>query len=515
MQVPRMSRAAIAFLLCCLASACSVSEDVTSKTSEFLIINAVVIDGSAAAAKNVSVRVHGERIAEIGALEAKIGEIIVDAKGLVLAPGFIDTHSHHDISMREDPSLLPAVSQGVATIVVGQDGSSEFPIENTFAYLDENPIALNFVSYVGHNTIRNVVLGTDNKRAATASEIKKMALLVRSEIESGALGLSTGLEYEPGIYSEHREVLELAKSAAAVGGRYSSHIRSEDRAFWEAIDEAIVIGRETEMPVHISHIKLSMRSLLGETEKLLRTLDQAREDGIEITADIYPYEFWESTMEVFLPSRDLDNRTEFEFALRELVAPEDYYIISFAADPSLVGKSMAEIARDRGIDPVDTYIALVSEARHWKSENPQSKVQAESVMGRSMRREDIEALMLWPHTNIGSDGSDKGHPRGRGTYPRVLGRYVRDQKTMSLEIAIHKMTALAAKNIGLTNRGLIKPGYFADLTLFDPETVIDHADIDSPDQLSSGIAKVWVNGTLVFQHGGPTGRRPGTLIRHE
>ncbi|MFC3053615.1 N-acyl-D-amino-acid deacylase family protein [Kordiimonas pumila] len=495
-------------------AACGESQDRAPTPTSFLIENASVIDGTGSAAHRISVRVDGEQIIAVGDLNAMAGERIIDASGLVLAPGFIDTHNHHDWSMKEDPTLLPAVSQGITTIIVGQDGSSSVPISSMYAFLEKSPVALNYASYVGHNTVREQVMGDDNKRPATQAEIEQMADLVRRDITAGALGLSSGLEYDPGIYSSTGEVLTLAKAAASLGGRYISHMRSEDRAIWPAVEELIEIGRETGMPVQVSHIKLAMRSLWGKADDMIALLDAARAEGIDVTADIYPYDYWASSLEVLLPNRDFENRADFEFALSELVQPDDYYLIQFAPAPTLVGKSMGEIARARGEDPIDTYMALLKEVHAWEKANPESGMETEGVMGRSMRTDDVKKLMLWPHTNICSDGTYEGHPRGYGTYPRILGRFVRDEHVMPLEVAIHKMTGLAASHMGITDRGLIKEGYKADLVLFDADTIIDNATIAEATKLSTGIQNVWVNGTLVYNTGNATGEYPGQIIRY-
>ena len=226
-----------------------------------LIVNAVVVDGTGAPRRPAAVRLNGDRIAQVGALSLAPGETVVDAKGLVLAPGFIDTHSHGDRGLFEHADALAAVSQGISTIVVGQDGGSPWPLADFFARLDREPAAINVASYAGHGRIRGKVMGEDFRRAARPEEVARMRELLAREMKAGALGLSSGLEYDPGIFSARSEVLDLARVAAAAGGRYISHIRSEDRYFWDAIDEIVTIGREAKLPVQVSHIKLAMHSL--------------------------------------------------------------------------------------------------------------------------------------------------------------------------------------------------------------------------------------------------------------
>jgi N-acyl-D-amino-acid deacylase len=471
-----------------------------------VIRNAVVVDGTGAAARQVDVRLVGSKIAEVGRLTPAAGEQAIDAGGLTLAPGFIDTHSHHDRGLFEQPGALAATSQGITTIVVGQDGGSAFPLAKFLDGVAASPVAVNIASYVGHGTLRRQVLGTDYRRHATNSELEKMRELLRTEMQAGALGLSTGLEYDPGIYSASGEVIALAKDVAKAGGRYMSHIRSEDRDFWQAIGEVITIGREARLPVHVSHMKLAMRSLWGQGDKLIQTLDRARADGIQLTADIYPYTYWQSGATVLFPKRNYDDRAEADLVLREVVAPEGLLFTTFPPNPGYAGKTLAQIASLRSTDPATTLLAMIKEA--------EAAGVSASVVATSMDEADVERLMQWRFANICSDGAlGGGHPRGFGTYPRVLGRYVRDRRVLTLEEAIRKMTSLAAANAGVTNRGVIAPGNFADVVLFDPRTVIDRATTSEPQAVSTGIKRVWVNGIVVFEDGAATGSRPGHALR--
>ena len=289
-------------------------------------------------------------------------------------------------------------------------------------------------------------------------------------------------------------------------------MRSEDRWFWKAIDEIINIGRETGMPVQISHIKLALRSNLGKTARLIEMLEKARGDGVEISADIYPYTYWQSTLTVLFPDRDYENRETAAFALSEITTPEGAYLGRFKPNADYVGKTVAEIAELRGSDPVTTLIDLIREAEEHRARTGEGGV--ESVIATSMDEEDIARLMNWKHTNICTDGGLAGsHPRGYGSYPRFLGHYVREREIMDLPTAIHKSSGLAAKHMGIEDRGVIRAGAYADLVLFDPEAVIDRATPAEPHALSAGIARVWVNGETVFEDGATTGRRPGRVIR--
>ena len=479
--------------------------------STYLIANALIIQGTGAAGRHGGVRIDGERIAEVGDLEPRRGERVIDAGGLVLAPGFIDTHSHHDRGLTEMREATAAVSQGITTIVVGQDGGSHVPLAEYFARLEAAPPAVNVASYVGHGTIREQVMGTDYRRAATADEIRRMQDVLRAEMAAGALGLSTGLEYDPGIYSSPGEVLELAKVAASFGGRYISHVRSEDRRLWPAIDEIIAIGREAHLPVQISHIKLAMRSLWGQADSLLRTLERARASGVDITADIYPYTYWQSTLTVLFPQRNFDNRETAEFVLREVSTPDGLLLARFDPDTTYVGKTVAQVAAARGTDPPATLMALIRESIAMEERTGRS---TESVIGTSMHERDVEKLLAWPFANVCSDGALNGrHPRGFGAFTRVLGEYVRERRLLPLEEAIRKMTSLSARNVGIADRGRIAPGQFADLVLFDPLAVRDLATPEQPRARSRGIRTVWVNGRIVYDGEKATGEAAGKVIR--
>lgn len=517
---PTLPRAAVAVaMLGALACARGPASGRPEAGPATLIAGATVIDGTGADPRAASVRIMGDRILALGDLRPESGERVVDGSGLVLAPGFIDTHSHADAEVFDHRDALAAVSQGITTAVVGQDGGSADTLAGFFTRLKRVPPAINFASYVGHNTVRAQVMGSDYRRPATPDEVSRMQALVRRGMRDGALGLSTGLEYDPGIYSDRAEVLALAGTAAELGGRYISHIRSEDRHFWDAVDEIIEIGRSTGMPVQISHAKLAMRSLWGQADSLLRILDRARAAGVNITADIYPYTYWQSNLAVLLPERNFDDRAAAQFALDQLAPPEGLLLSLYAPEPSYVGKTVAQIAQLRGTDPTTTYLDLIRRSEAFRADRDRRNPAASSepvdmVIGTSMVEGDIERIMAWPFTNICTDGSlvDR-HPRGIGSYPRVLGRYVRERHILSLAEAVRKMSGLAAANVGLRDRGTIAPGKYADLVLFDPATVTDRASRESPGALSVGIRTVWVNGTVVYQDGRATGELPGRAIR--
>jgi N-acyl-D-amino-acid deacylase len=308
------------------------------------------------------------------------------------------------------------------------------------------------------------------------------------------------LEYDPGIYSSTEEVIELAKVLKPYGGRYISHMRSEDVELESAIEEIIKIGKEADVPVQISHFKLGRKGLWGKAQEFINRLNDARKEGIEITADVYPYEYWSSTMTVLFPKRDFDNIESARFALSELTTPEGMIISSFRADTTHEGKTLAEIADERNQDPAQTYLDLIA----MSIETP-----GESIIAKSMTKEDIYTLLSWEYANLCSDGSPTGHPRGWGSFPK----YFNEAKEIPIEHRITKMTSQSAKNIGIGKIGEIKSGYYADLVFFNPESLADKATFKDSSEPSEGIMQVWVSGKKVYEQGKLTGIRSGRVIR--
>ena len=507
-----VATAALVFASACGKPSAGPTPETTGKG--VLIVGARVIDGTGAPGRVTSVRVSGDRIADVGNdLHQRQGETVVIGTGLVLAPGFIDTHSHADGAIFEHRDALAAVSQGITTVVVGQDGSSPYPLADFFAHVERDPAAINVASYVGHGTVRDLVLGKDYKRVATPAEVLKMQTLVAQEMRSGALGLSSGLEYDPGIYSDPSEVLALAKTAGSMGGRYISHMRSEDFAFWKALDELITIGRENHMPVQVSHIKLAMKASWGLGDSLIHVLDRARASGVQVTADIYPYTYWHSGMSVLFPHRDFDNRKSAAFALDQVVPADGLILASYGPKPEYNGKTLQEVAQGLSVDDTTALIELLkaSEAAEASGDTAHAD---NSIIATSMEESDVAKLLAWPYADFCTDGElDGTHPRGYGSFTRIMGRYVRDQHIMPLEEAIRKATSLAAANVGIRNRGQITVGSYADLVLFDPQTIIDRATPKEPHLVSTGIRRVWVNGASVYENEHTTDARPGRVIK--
>ena len=472
------------------AAAATASDARSQAPSGTLIRNASIIDGRGTPARRGDVRIQGDRIVAIGQLTPTATERVVDAHGLALAPGFIDTHSHHDRGLFNARNALAMVSQGVTTIVVGQDGSGN-ALAALFARLDSQPVAVNVASYVGHGSVRRAVLGNDYQAPRDRGRDRK---------DEGARPRRDGRRrarpfHRTRIRSRAStpppdEVRALAKVAGDAGGRYISHMRSEDRDFWSALDELITIGRVNRMPVQVSHIKLGMRDLWGQGDSLIHVLDRARASGVQVTADIYPWVYWQSNLGVFYPKRNFADSAETEFILAHLTGPEDIIFNSVPGHADYRGKTLAQIAQLRGRSPGRTMMDLLAEPGGSGA----------GVVAKGMDDADVEKLVRWPYANICSDGQSTGlHPRGFGSFAKVLGPYVRDKKLFTLEEAVRKMSSLAAANVGLVRRGTIETGAFADLVLFDPATVTEHATFDTPQGLATGVQTVWVNGEIVVR----------------
>jgi len=499
-------------LLIVIASLC-LHRTVIAQNSSTLITNVRVMDGTGSPAVKGSVRIKGDIIVEVGNLKARPNEKIIDGKGQVLAPGFIDAHSHHLGDLQKNPSGLSTSNQGITTVVIGQDGES-YPMDSLEKDMKEKHIVANIASYTGHSSLREEIMGEKNLfRNATQAEIDKMKNILSKELSKGSLGLSTGLEYEQAFYSNRDEVLQLAKVAAAANTRYISHIRSEDVTMADALDEIIQIGKITKMPVQISHIKLAKQSDWNTASSILTQLEKARAEGVQITADVYPYTFWNSTLRVLFPARDYTNMASAQLAVTQLFDPSQSYIVQYAPNPSYVGKTVSAIAVERKESDAQALMSLVAIAADFKEKHPGYKGSIEAIAAKSMNESDVAKFIAWPYSVICSDGNGGGHPRGYGSLTRVLGKYVREDKVISLENAVHKMTAQTAEYLGIKDRGIIAVGKKADLVLLNPETVIDHAAILNSHALSTGIEMLWVNGQLVYAQQKATGKKPGVLIK--
>jgi N-acyl-D-amino-acid deacylase len=468
------------------------------------IVGATLIDGSGRnPIRDSVVIVEGNSIKTVG----RVGQVaippaarVIDAKGLVLAPGFIDAHNHSDRGFKSDPSAETQVSQGITTVVIGQDGGSPFPIGDYFKNLDENPIALNVLTFVGHATVRSKVMGDDTNRLATPAEIEVMKKLVEDGMRDGAVGLSTGLEYETGKPASTEEVIALASVAGRYHGMYISHIRDEADKTLEALAEAIRIGREGHLPVQISHIKLGSVKVWGRASEAVALIERARKRGQDVTADCYPYEAWSSTIRVLIPSGRHDDPVAVAQGLDDVGGPQNITIVSCSAHRDYEFKTLQEISAREGITPVAAYMKIVRDG-------------GAGVVCHSMKEADIKVFYQRPWVMVSSDGGiGSRHPRGAGTYPRVLGKFVRESHWLSLREAIRKMTGFPAARFNLKDRGLIRPGFKADLVLFDANRIIDRATFQEPQLISTGVERVFVNGLEVW-NGKTTGNRPGRALR--
>jgi N-acyl-D-amino-acid deacylase len=469
------------------------------------IVGATLIDGSGRAPivdsvvvlKDDTIVAAGKR----GQIQIPPAARWIDGAGLVIAPGFIDAHNHSDRGFKTDPSATSQVSQGITTVVVGQDGASPFPVGEFLQDLDKNPLALNVLTFVGHATVRSRVMGDDTNRLATPDEIEKMRQLVDQAMREGAMGVSTGLEYETGKPASTEEVVTLAKAAGAQGGIYISHIRDEADKSFEAFAEAIQIGREAHIPVQISHIKLGTLKVWGKSKQVVDLINKARSRGQDVTADCYPYDAWSSTIRVLIPSGRHDDPIDVARGLADVGGPANITIVSCRAHPDYEFKTMAEISKQEKLNAVELYMKIVRDG-------------GAGVVCHSMKDADIQMFYRQPWVMVSSDGGiGSRHPRGAGTYPRVLGRYVRELRWLSLPEAIRKMTSFPAARFKLHDRGLVRAGYKADLVLFDSSRVIDRATFKDPELVAEGVKLVFVNGVEVWSEGKATGERPGQALR--
>jgi N-acyl-D-amino-acid deacylase len=481
--------------------------------SDVLIKNVLVYDGTGKKPFKADVRVKGDRIAAVGKnLKAEPGEIVRDEHGLALAPGFIDMHSHHDQGIFEDLDAEAVTRQGVTTVLVGQDGDSNFPIADFFAHLEKTPAAINFASMIGHATLREQVMGKDLYRPSTPEELKKMQDLLGHELEAGAFGLSSGLEYEKGHFATTEELIGLAKVAAAHGGFYISHVRDEEKGAFDSFDEVIRIGQGGKLPVEITHIKLASPSIWHTAKtRMPGVFDKAKRENVDLKADVYPYTYWSSTLRVLVTDRDFFNPEKVARGIADNGGAENLMIPHYAPDPSVAGKTLQQIADAWKVTPVEAYMRMI---KATEGETAGGEEQ-ESVIGNSMSEDDVRWFIANPRIMFSSDGALHGaHPRGAGAFPRVLGKYVREEHVLPLQTAIHKMTLMSAEQLGLKDRGRVAKGYIADLTVFDPATVIDQSTIEHPQAPPKGIPDVMVSGVWVVEDGKVTGAHPGRVIRH-
>jgi len=525
---------------------------------DILIKNGTVVDGSGEPGFQADVGVAEGRIAVVARQIAQEAARTVDARGLCVAPGFIDPHTHSDFPLLADPRAESKIRQGVTTEVIGNCGFSPAPLAGAAVeemsakakpygvtvawrsmaeYLDRlraPGTALNVVPLLGHNTVRGAVMGYDDAQP-TPEQQAQMERVVEEAMQQGARGLSTGLYYPPGYYAQTGEVIGLARAAARHGGIYASHIRSESDLLLEAVAEAVEIGEKAGIRVEIAHLKLeSYRNWLN-IDRLITLLDDAQARGLPLGCDQYPYIACSTWLGAMLPywaqaggskavaarlcdaqvraelRRDWQtNRAEWDnrTGVREW---SDVVISDCPGCPEMLGKNLVEIAGARSQDPLETAFDLIVASEGLAS-----------AVWFTQLEENVRAIMRHPLVAVGSDGSSlrpegvlgarKVHPRSYGTFPRVLGRYVRQEKVLTLEEAVKKMTSVTAERFGLTGRGIIREGAWADLVLFDAGTVIDRATFTEPHQYPAGIPTVIVNGQMVIDRGEHSGVLPGRLL---
>jgi N-acyl-D-amino-acid deacylase len=501
----------------------------TAADYDLIIRNARVIDGAGNPWFRADVAITEGKIAAVGRLTGATATHAIDAKERIVAPGFIDVHTHIEGGVERNPRGDNFLLDGVTTVITGNCGSSELNLSAWFAKLEKLGLGLNIASLVGHNSVRREVMGAAN-RLATPAEIKRMQSIIDRAMRDGAVGFSTGLEYIPGTYSDTAEVVALAKAAAAHGGVYTSHMRDEGIHEIEAITEAVNVGKEAGMPVEISHLKIDRRIVWGASDKSLALIEKFRREGVDVVADQYPYDRAATNLGIRLPSwaladgkikerlADPATRRKIADEMKRNVAAmgETGYsfatVARFAPNTAYEGKTIPEITALKGRAPgLDNEIETIFDLMN---------AGGASMTYRLMGDVDIDRIMRYPFTAIASDGGivDFGvgnpHPRSYGTNARVLAEYVRTRGVLTLEDAIRRMTSLPARTFRLNDRGLVRAGMAADLVIFDPARVQDKATYANPHQYSQGFDYVLVNGKLEVDEGKLTNQRSGQALRH-
>ncbi len=527
---------------------------------DLVIIGGHILDGTGGPWFEGSVAVKDGKIADIGRLGKVSARRVIDASGLVVAPGFIDLHSHSDYTLLVDGKAESKIRQGVTAEILGESGSAGpvvgrgasgrnaylarlgiasrwTTLGGYFSRIAQHRVSVNIASYVGSGQVRMNVMGNVN-REPTPAELARMKQLVEEAMKDGAIGLSSGLIYPPNAFAKTDELVELAKVSAAYGGIYTSHIRSEGNEAVQAVDEAISIGERAHIPVHILHFKIAGRANWGGIRKLIERVEAARERGVEVTADAYPYIASATGLQMVLPTKYLEGTAREVVArlkdpkVRDAIRKQLKSGESSRVDTSLgdeaawngvmvssvrraenkkyEGKRMDEIGRATGKDPFDALCDLLI-----------SEGGSAGAIYFQMSEPDVRLAIEQPWVGIGSDGTavnptmkfiGKPHPRYFGTFPRVLGVYVREEKVLTLAEAVRKMTSFPAEVLGLTDRGVLRPGMAADITVFDPKTVRDKATFEDPMQYPVGIPFVIVNGVVVIDKDRHTGSKPGRVL---
>ncbi len=523
---------------------------------DLLIKDARIIDGSGSPSFIGSVGIKGEKIVAIGDIRESEASTVFHANGLAVSPGFIDIHSHSEFTLLADPRGEGKVMQGVTTEVSGNCGLSAGPLYGDyferrkgdlselglelswhslgefFSTLENRGLSLNFATLIGHGNLRGSVVGYGNRKP-TVDEMEKMKTLLREAMKTGGVGLSSGLIYPPGVYSDIEELIELAKVVKEFGGIYASHMRSEGEKLLEAITEAIRIGEGAGIPVQISHLKTGGEKNWHKLEGAFELIEAARLRGVDVTADRYPYTASSTDLDAILPSWAYEGGADAELARladpetrerlkNEIITQhpnEDYWekvmvaSVDTEKNRGFEGKTMAEVAREMEKEPCEALFDFLIE----------EKLRISAIYF-SMSEENLRRILQKPYVMVGSDSSaraidgptrlGKPHPRTFGSFPRVLSKFVREEKVLTLEEAVMKMTSLPAQRLGFKERGIIKRGAYADLVIFNPERVHDTASYTEPYAYPMGIRHVIVNGTFVVKDGAHTGAEPGKILRN-
>ena len=526
---------------------------------DIIIKGGTVYDGSGRPPRRADIGIKGDRIAAVGNLSRASSPTIIDARGQAVAPGFINMLSHSESSLILDPRSLSEIKQGVTTQIFGEfsmgplndqmkqrlretRGESRYQVEWTtlaeyLTYLEKRGIPQNVASFIGAATIREHVIGLEDMQP-TPAQLDQMRELVRREMEAGALGITTALIYPPAFFAKTEELIELCKVAAKYKGKYTTHMRSEGNQLIEAVQETIRISREAGLPAEIYHLKASGAANWPKMDQVFRMIEDARRSGLKITADMYTYTAGGTGLDASMPPwvwdggreagykrlQDPDTRRKIADAIRTnsndwenlymlAGSPDRLLLASFRSEKlkPLVGKTLGEVAKMRGTDPVETIMDLVLEDR--------SRV---GTIYFLMSEDNLKKQIRQPWVSFGSDAASiapegnalrtSAHPRAYGNFARLLGKYVREEKVISLTEAVRRLSSLPATNLGLDRRGFLKPGMFADVVVFDPQTIADRATFENPHQLSVGVKDVFVNGTQVLKDGEHTGAKPGRAL---
>jgi len=563
MRLPRLRIVLTPLAATLMLTGCAPAstKNATAAPFDVIIENGHIVDGTGSPWYAADVGVRDGRIAAIGHLTGQAAARRVDAQGKVVAPGFIDMLGQSEMSILVNPHLPSKIFQGITTEITGEGGTIA-PLNDSiiaadhvsyehfkitpdwrtlaqyFARLEKQGMGINLASYVGATQVRRVVLG-DVDRRPNAAELVSMKALVRAAMQEGAVGVSTSLQYAPAPYATTEELIALAGEASKFGGVYATHMRSEGAHVFDAIDEAVRIGREAKIPVEIWHLKAAGKPQWGLMPRIIAKIDSARASGVDVTADTYAYPAWFNSTSAFIPPWAHDGgdtkmierlkdpamrarirkdmltaNASWENEWQEIPGPEAV-LIAVVANPKLVplqGKTLAQIARERGKDPIETLMDILVEDNGFTSN---------AVFG--MSEPDVALALVQPWTSVDNDsqgtapdgilGAEHPHPRAYGTFPRILRKYVREEHKLTLEDAIRKFTALPAQRMHLTDRGVLKQGMWADIVVFDPDSIRDVATFENPNQLAAGMQYVLVNGVPVIADGKATDALPGKVVR--